>query len=71
MRLGHNIWGLVRDLPLAPRDDQSGESSAAGKLSSVFLFLSGRAWYLRSVYDSGGHAGESPVGVVGRRPRPQ
>ena len=69
-RLGHNIWGLVQDLPLAPREDRSGESSATGKLFSVFLFVSDRAYFLRPVYDSGGCADRSPVRVVGRRPRP-
>ena len=66
--LGITFGGLVRDLPPAPREARSGESSAVGKLFSVFLFLSGRAWYLRPVYNSGGRARESPMGVVGRRP---
>ena len=70
-RVGHNIWGLIRDLPPAPWEDRSGESSTANKLFSVFLFTPGRAWFLRPVYDSGRPAGESPVGVVGRCPRPR
>ena len=36
-RLGHNIWGLDRDLPPAPWEDRSRESSTANKL---FFFLS-------------------------------